>query len=339
MLQLVNDTPCPAQLGLFTDHEGHQLASVVLKAALMLPGEDGGRCRLAPEQVDVRPEPSYVGEVGRSSIRYPADLVPGKPGTDVVFVGQAHSPGHRRQTELMAHVEVGPLSKSIAVVGDREWVANLFGSVMSSPVPFTTMPVVYERAFGGRSPSQWDRTAPKLDERNPVGTGYCATRRDVAGMRLPNLEDPGQRIRTWRQQPPVAGLGAIDAHWQPRRSLAGTYDTQWRSERCPHLPADFDPQFHCVAPEGLRSSEPLRGSIGVKLVHLAVEPVLRFVLPEVRVRMELHLADELRPRAAELWTVLLEPDDLRVVMVWGATCRIGRRPSSLSHVVVVAEGL
>ena len=74
-------------------------------------------------------------------------------------------------------------------------------------------------------------------------------------------------------------------------------------------------------------------------MHLAVEPVLRFVLPEVRVRMELHLADELRPRAAELWTVLLEPDDLRVVMVWGATCRIGRRPSSLSHVVVVAEGL
>ena len=134
------------------------------------------------------------------------------PGTDVVFVGQAHTPGHRRQTEIMAQLEVGPLRKSIAVIGEREWVGSLLGSVMSSPVPFTTMPIVYERAFGGRPPSQWDRTAPKLDERNPVGTGYCATRRDVAGMRLPNLEDPGQRIRTWRQQPPIAGLGAIDAH-------------------------------------------------------------------------------------------------------------------------------
>ena len=76
MLQLVNDTPCPAQLGLFTDHEGHQLASVVLKATFALPGEDGGVCRLAPEQLSVRTEPSYEGDTGQSSIRHPADLVP-----------------------------------------------------------------------------------------------------------------------------------------------------------------------------------------------------------------------------------------------------------------------
>lgn len=152
MLQIVNDTPCPAQLGLFTDHEGHQIASVVLKATLMLPGDDGGVCRLAREQLEVRTEPSYEGGVGKSSIRYPADLVPGKPGTDVVFVGHAHTPGHRRQTELIARLKVGALQRSIAVVGDRSWVTSLLGSAISAPQPFTTMPIVYERAFGGRPP-------------------------------------------------------------------------------------------------------------------------------------------------------------------------------------------
>lgn len=339
MLQLVNDTPCPAQVGLFTDHEGHQLASVVLKATFALPGEDGGVCRLAPEQLPVWTEPSYEGDPGQSSIRHPADLVLGKPGTDVVFVGHAHTPGHRRRTELSARLTVGPLSKSIVVVGDRTWKSSLLGSVMSSPEPFTTMPIVYERAFGGRPPSQWAREAPNLDERNPVGTGYCVTRRDVAGMRLPNIEDPEDRLRSWRQHAPVVGLGAIDAHWQPRRSLAGTYDTAWRAERCPILPADFDPRFHHVAPEGLCSPSPLRGPVLVELVHLAVEPALRFVLPDVRVRMEFHLADDIQPRTAGLWTVLLEPDELRAVMVWGASCRIGKRPSGLRHVVLVAEGL
>lgn len=94
-----------------------------------------------------------------------------------------------------------------------------------------------------------------------------------------------------------------------------------------------------MAPEGLRSSTLLRGPLDVTLVHLAVVPVLRFVLPEVRVAMVLHLAGEQRSCAAELWTVVLEPDALRVTMVWGTSQRIGRQPSDLSHVSVAAKGL
>jgi len=328
MLQLDNDTPFPARLGLFTDHEGHQHASVVLKATFAIPGQEGV-CRPAPEQLPVLSEPTYTGDPGESSIRYPADLVPEKPGTDVVFVGHAYPPNLRPLTELTSHLEVGPLRKTIAVVGDRTWVPSFFGVVMSKPVAFERMPITYERAYGGRS--------PRLDERNPVGTGYCKARRDAYDMPLPNLEDPQLRIESWRQRRPVVGLGAIDAHWVPRRQWAGTYDAKWQAERCPVLPRDFDPRFHCVGAEGLRSATPLRGELLVTLVHLALEPVLRFRLPGLRVGMDFFVEGEVEQHEAELWTVILEPDELRVVMVWGASCRIGKRPAGLSHVEITTE--
>lgn len=73
------------------------------------------------------------------------------------------------------------------------------------------------------------------------------------------------------------------------------------------------------------------------LVHLAVERVLRFRLPDVRVRMGFCLADMVEEREGQLWTVLLEPDEQRVVMVWGASCRIGKRPSALGVVELQAK--
>ena len=282
---------------------------------------------------------TYVGEAGRSSIRHPADLVPTKPRTDVVFVGHAYTPGRRALTEMAAHLEVGTLRKTMTVIGDRQWVRTRLGTVMSRPVPFTRMPITYERAYGGQPPSQRERDDPDFDPRNPVGTGYCATRWDVHQMPLPNLEDPGQRIQSWRQRPPVVGLGAIDAHWVPRRQHAGTYDPTWRAQRCPILPRDFDPRFYCVASEGLQSSAPMRGELGVTLVHLAVRPVLRFSLPEVRVGMDFHVEDGFVDRRAELWSVVIEPDELRVVMVWGASCPIGKRPAGLHQVDIEIEGL
>lgn len=336
-MMIVNDTPFEALLGMFTEPDGHDVASVVLVATLEIPERDGSRCRRAPVQLAPQPTASYVGEPGRSSIERPADLVPGKPGTDVVLVGHAYAPGGRAVAELPVSVQVGPLRKAVLVVGDRKWVSTAAGVVMSRAVPFERMPLVYERAFGGCPPSQRGAARPNFDERNPVGTGYCTSRRDVDQMPLPNLESPRERIQRWRDTPAVAGFGAIDAHWAARRQWAGTYGTQWRERRCPLLPADFDSRFHSAASSGLASAEPLRGELDVVLVHVARRPVLRFRLPGFGVRMAFHLAGERWVRRGELWTVVLEPDAQRVSMVWGARCRVGKQPSRLRHVVVDIE--
>lgn len=341
MRPIVNHTPFQTRLGVFVNPDRSRSVSAVLMATFSIPAEDGAVCRLAADQLVPQPLPSYIGERGRSSIRRPADVVPYKPGTDVVVLGHAHAPHGRPVAELTASVKVGDLHKSIAVVGDRHWrrAAAGFGLAMTEPEPFERMPLRYERAFGGCPPSQREQPRPDRDERNPVGTGYCVTERDAQGMRLPNLEAPEARIAAWRSVPPVAGFGAIDAHWASRRRFAGTFDAEWRRNQRPYLPRDLDPRFYSVASPGLFSPVTLFGELPVELLHLSPTPVLRFVLPDVRVHMSFQLGGQEQQRHAELWTIVLEPDERRVSMVWGARCRDNQRRTPQDRIEIRTDSL
>lgn len=339
MRSIINHTPFRACLGTGIYPDRSKSITAVVKATFAIPPEDGAVCLLAPEQLDPQSLPSYVGRRWRSSILRPADVVPYKPGSDVVLIGHAHSPHGRAVAELNASLKVGHLHKSLVVVGDRQWRGTSRGPVMSEPVPFERMPLVYERAFGGCPPSQRGRVSPDHDQRNPVGTGYCVVEGDADGMRLPNLEAPEARIHSWRTVPPVAGFGAIDAHWAGRRCFAGTFDAGWRTSQRPYLPRDLDPRFHSVASPGLWSPVSLFGELPVELVHLALKPVLRFRLPEVRLQADFQLGDHVQERSAELWMIVLEPDERRVSMVWGARCRDEHRPSAHDRVEIRADPL
>jgi hypothetical protein len=323
MATIINYTPLGARTAAWRHTDGSRTLTVVAKAKLVIPEEDGAACLLAPEPVDLLLTPSYVGQREASSVHRPADVVPYKCGTDVVVIGHAHAPRGRAVPELTASVEIGELRKSIAVIGDRQWRASASGLVMTAPEPFDRMPLLYERAYGGCPPSQRARTRPDRDERNPVGTGYCVTDRDANGMRLPNLEAPQARIQTWRDVPPVAGLGPIDPAWAPRRRRAGRPNPV-ASREAPEL----DPRFYSIASPGLWSDEPLSGELHVELVHLTPQPILRFRLPEIVVRMDLHVGGCVHKRRAELWTIVLEPDEGRVAMVWGARCHIAKGHAS-----------
>lgn len=324
MHSIINHTPFPARLGTAVGPDRTRSLTAVLAATFSIPDADGAVCEPAPEQLEPQLRPSYSGERLRSSILRPADVVPYKPGTDVVLVGHAYAPDGPVE-ELTASVKVGSLHKTIVVVGDRQWESSTVGLVKSEPQPFERMPLVYERAFGGCPPSQRGAAHPDQDERNPIGTGYCVTSTDAEGMALPNLETPDDRIRSWRSVPPVAGFGAIDAHWAYRRCFAGTFDAAWRATQRPYLPLDHDLRFYSAASPGLWSPVSLFGELDVELVRLSTTPVLRFRLPDIRVRVDFHLGGHLHERRAELWTIFLEPDERRVSMVWGARCRLERR--------------
>ena len=339
MRSLVNHTPFAARLGVFINPDRSRSLSAVLAATFTIPTEAGAVGELAQEQLLPQPFPSYFGKRGGSSIRRPADIVPYKPGTDVVGVGHAYAPHGRPVAELTASVRVGDLHKSIAVLGDRMWRKTDAGLVMTEPEPFERMPLRYERAFGGCPPSQHGQARPDRDERNPIGTGYCVVERDAEGMRLPNLEAPEARISSWPAVPPVAGFGAMDAHWAGRRRFAGTLDAAWRESQRPYLPRDLDPRFYSVASPGLWSPVSLFGELPVELVHLTPTPVLCFMLPDVRVQVDFQLGGHVQERHAELWTIVLEPDERRVSMVWGARCRDEQRRSSHDCIEIRTEAL
>lgn len=121
------------------------------------------------------------------------------------------------------------IDKRLNVVGERRWDAS---GAMTEPEPFVTMPLGWDRAFGGE-------TSPD----NPLGRGL-----DAEGP-LPNVEDPRRMVRRPGDRPPPIGLGPRDARASARQKWAGTYDRAWLETHYPGFPADFDFRFFNQAPE------------------------------------------------------------------------------------------
>src|SRR5690606_16313300 len=143
MWALENRTPFAADRAWVRDRDGAEVWLVAVKATFdILPD---GRTAISEEQPPVLHLPQHHGEPGHSSIQYDADLVLTKVATDVIVVGQAHAPGGQPVTQLDVGLRVGPIQKVLRVFGDRFW--NAFGP--SAPQPFVSMPLVYERAYGG----------------------------------------------------------------------------------------------------------------------------------------------------------------------------------------------
>ena len=70
------------------------------------------------------PAGKRYGEPGKSSYKREPDFAFVKPATDVVLLGHAHAP-RGKATEATVGVKVGPVEKTVRVVGDRVWVKSV----------------------------------------------------------------------------------------------------------------------------------------------------------------------------------------------------------------------
>lgn len=325
MWQLQNRTPFAAERGWVRDRDGTEIWLVAVKASFTLQA-DGG-LRVAREQPEVLRGPRHRGDAASTSLAEDADLVRTKLATDVILDGQAHAPGGAPVTELDAGLAVGGRAKALKVFGDRVWQGRGIGR----PAPFVSMPVVWERAFGGADPKA-DPGA--WDERNPVGQGYAVDGDHVDGRPLPNIEDPDHLICNWKDRPVPAGFGALCSHWLERRRVAGTYDERWQRERLPLLPEDFDDRHYQCAPPDQQHDGFLRGGEAVALLNLSPGGgCLRFSLPRVFLGFETFFNDGHRERHAppKLHTVLLAPDEARVSLVFHTALPCHPRVLKLRH--------
>ncbi len=263
-MRLVNQTPFEvAYLAGRLGHPAHSL-TVVVKGTFRLVAK-------GPAVLAEKPMP-FAGddpeeEEGAQSLRYPLDLVPFKPKTDLIFVGKCH-PGLQPVPRCKVALTVGAFTKELMVVGDRIWKAD---GTASEPKPFHEVDLVYERSFGG---PEWPA--------NPVGRGM-ATKSPPEGS-LPNIEDVGRPLVHSSQRLATAGLGPLRRGWRPRVDKVGSYDAAWRKERWPWVPADFDFAHFNAAPEDMQVPY-LRGDEVLRFEHLhPTEPVFRSALPGLRVR-------------------------------------------------------
>ncbi len=321
---ILNHTPFTAEVNAGWDQNLQQYFVVVLAAAF--EARPGRPVVPAVEPALLHAADVFRGEPGHSSVRYEADFAPEKPRIDVLINGSAHAPGGGRAERVRVSLRVADVFKELIVSGDCDRAGAL--GVVAPRRPFTTMPVVYERAFGGKTSGSGDPAKCRMDMRNPAGVGYQGARSADPEVKtvIPNVE-----YADGRSEP--AGFGVIARHWAQRVRWAGTYDDAWLQGRSPLLPADFDPCYHQAAPMD-QQSDTIRGGEAVEVLGMTPEGAWRFKLPTLDVPVHVLYADRGESAALRMDTVLLEPDSYRVILTARAKVPIVRNRGPLKQVIL-----
>ncbi len=196
-MNLANHTPLSAELLRTTIDEERILASVLVRATFTFAK---GRSELADEQpwkICKEPTPTEHGMME-------ADQILRKGGVDLFLFGTVTAPGRGGTTAMRIRLEVGRFRREAIVVGDRVWRKAGGKLVPTPPIPFTSMPLMLERAFGGKT--SWDGLELQHPD-NAKGLGYYNTEEQAAGQRLPNIEEADALIQNWSDRPSPAGFG------------------------------------------------------------------------------------------------------------------------------------
>lgn len=308
MAGLVNHTPFAARLTCVLDAHARPWDVVIVVASFdVRPGHPP---KPLVEQPPIPLADVHFGDPVSSSVRYEGEGAWAKPRVDVLVNGSAHAAAGRLVEAAEVRVCVGPVDKRLIVTGDRAW-GGLLGRSPGRPEPFASMPIVYERAFGGTDAGSKNRPS---HPHNPVGVGFrgAVSADPIVLTRLPNVEYPIDRMTSPGHRIATAGFGVVARAWQPRLALAGTYDERWVAEQCPLIPLDFDPAHFQAAPEDQQAEE-LTGGEDVVVENMTPEGNWRFRLPRLDVPLRACVGRRVTvlPRM-RMDTVLLEPDLFRV---------------------------
>ena len=174
--------------------------------------------------------------------------------------------------------------------------------------------------FGSRSAQPH-----RMDERNPVGRGVALRARSIwpTGPRTPSNIRAGNPAAVG-----PAGFGPIDPAWLPRRALAGTCRTRAvgtdRRSRC--SPEDSESGVH-AEPVPLDQRVPVNRWSEASRFELVNHDVGRVESFSSSSRLSLDFTSRFgwrrEPHATQqLATVLIEPEEQRLSVVWQSTLRV-----------------
>jgi uncharacterized protein YjbI with pentapeptide repeats len=211
------------------------------------------------------------------------DLGYAKPQGEWLVAGDACAPDKTPVRAMKVLAKFGKHKKKLSVIGDRQWNGSFFSPASRAKL-FDTMPLTYQRTYGGES-----------FKANPLGTGIIKKKyqdEDSGLYRLANVYHPRQStIADSFKRTPV-GFAPLDICWPERAKYQGTYDQQWLDNIHPGFPDDTDPQLFNAAP----SDQQIKGFIkpGEKYVIKgmnAQHPELVGQLPDICVRVFISQLD------------------------------------------------
>jgi uncharacterized protein YjbI with pentapeptide repeats len=238
------------------------------------------------------------------------DEVMPKQQAEVLLLGNAYSPNQKPVAQVHVNICVegahgtAGINKSLCVTGDREWRSSLLSRrVVTSPKPFTKMPLDYSRAepdnqIGLLSPNQ--------------GT-------------LANISYPASPESKHLQKNIVAGFGPIAIDNEMRKQKWGTYKQAWLKQDAPGFARDMDWSIFNMAPPDQWRTQFFHGGEKYCLQNLhPTKPIIQGELPKLQARAFIVKNTQTPHEAAEiamhLDTVWFLPDfDLGVVIYHGQT--------------------
>ncbi len=338
-MELINATRMVAGYNMGLEPSGRELLVVVIKGTFVLP-KPGEPVRLADEQLPLIMADTFTGEPGFSAPVQEIDFAPRKHRCDVLLTGHARAPAGRQVTRLRASLRVGPMEKSVDVVGDRVWQAGLSGIRASDPLPFTEMPVSYDRAFGGADRYSEDEREHDAYLPNPVGRGWHKHLKNewVDGAPLPNIEAIGEGVSFPADKRPPVALGPLGRGWPQRARYAGTYDDAWLADVFPFLPKDFDERYYQAAAEDQQVPLPKR-PMDVILTGFNADGPRQFAVPLFEAPVLVFpKRGEREFHRGTLDTIVFEPDHDRVTMTWRVTRPLKKSIFEIAQVRVGIRG-
>ncbi|MER8447172.1 DUF2169 domain-containing protein [Mesorhizobium sp. M1066] len=300
---LENRTPFEAATNVQVDLNGQEVLVAIFSASFS--PSDNGQLIAAEEQLPVALCDTWFGDPASSSTRYEADIVPVKPAAEIIIIGTAHAPNGKPVREMQAGFMFAGLRKVLNVVGDRIYDAGSY----SQPRPFNSMPIVYERAYGGTIPNG------PMDRRNPLGVGYrhAASADPEVRTQAPNITYPDEPFTSPSDRPRPAGFGPLGRSWLPRLPLAGTYDEAWLASQWPLPPKDYNVRYNLCTPSDQHLPE-ISGGENVAIVGMTPSGRWDFRIPKVVAPIKLIYADRVEERVFRPDTVLIEPNLSRVTL-------------------------
>ena len=339
-MELINATRMVTGYTLGMEPGGRELLVIVIKGTFHIPTGAGASVRLHEEQLPLVTADLFHGDPGFSAPKYEMDFAPRKRRCDVILNASAHAPGGRPVERTQAGVRIGDWVKGLAVVGARVWEAGLAGPRATPPLPFTVMPITYDRAFGGVDNRHEDPGQHAAFMRNPVGCGFHRHLRDqwLEGAPLPNTEELNRPVRDPRGDYRPMSFGPVGRGWEPRYRLAGTYDQRWLDEVFPFLPEDFDERYYQCAPADQQLPIPL-GEQQVALLNLTPDGRRSFTLPHFEAPVHVFPKRGAREDlTAHLDTLVIEPDEERLTMTWRVARPIRKSLFEIAQVLVGRKG-
>jgi len=316
MLELKNHTPLTAEIIPGLDKDGYDYASLIIKGNFVL-NPNNKNLLLSQQPAKIVKADKHYDEPDNSSVQYESDTAILKAGTDIVLNGHAYAPNNQAVQKIDVGVQINDKNISYRVFGDRQWIKNGLNWGTTAPQRFERLPLIYENAFGGVDASTLEDDLIQYSEFNPIGKGFVGNKKSpVEGLHLPNIENPQALISHYKDKPMPVGFGFISRSWQPRVSLAGTYDENWQNNRMPLLPLDFDNKYFNAAHPNLITPQHLVGGEQILLKNVSQLGDIGFVLPEWKAPVKVTVKGRSKSIQPLLDTVVIEPDINNVALTW-----------------------